>query len=154
MAIYGKFEPGTYHTRDLFRVVCETNDLRPVWAYKNAQKWGVDYETYLDKCKIECSCCQSPLNYGIGKNNLEDKLDINTPSTDHIIPQTVARSMGWTEEQINDISYLWIVCNRCNTLKNNSTAEDIHRYKAIIEHLEKVKHLLVDKDMSLHYNKL
>jgi hypothetical protein len=154
MAIYSKFEPGTYHSRDLFRVVCETNDLRPVWAYKNAQKWGVDYEPYLDKCKIECSCCQSPLNYGIGKNNLEDKLDINTPSTDHIVPQTVARAMGWTEEQINDISNLWIVCNRCNTLKNNSTAEDIHRYKAIIEHLEKVKHLLVDKDKSLHYNKL
>lgn len=144
MAIYGRFDPGTYHTRELYRVVCETNDLRPVWAYKNAQKWGVEYDPYLIKCKPECSCCNSRLNYGIGKNNLEDKLDIHTPSTDHIVPRSVAVSLGWTIEQINDISNLWIVCNRCNTLKNNSTADDIHRYKAIIDHLEKVKHLLVD----------
>jgi hypothetical protein len=88
-------------------------------------------------CGEICSCCDSRLNYGIGKNNIENKLDIHTPSTDHIVPQTVARARGWTEEQINDISNLWIICNRCNTLKNNSTIDDIHRYKAIVEHLEK-----------------
>jgi len=56
---------------------------------------------------------------------------VNTPSTDHIIP----RSEGGT----NDIENLWIICNRCNLLKNNSTAEDIHRYKAILEVLERNK---------------
>jgi 5-methylcytosine-specific restriction endonuclease McrA len=137
--LYGKYEPGTYHSRELYRIVCKTGDLRPVWAYKNANKWGVENEPFLQLCKETCSCCGSELNYGLGKNNIEDKLDVNTPSTDHIVSRDEAKKLGWTEEQINDISNLWIVCVRCNRLKNNSTAEDIHRYKAIIEVLERTK---------------
>ena len=142
--LYPKYEPGTYHSRDLYRKVCATNDLRPVWAHKNANKWGVDPMPFLDLCQPNCSCCGSSLDYGLGKNNVEDKLDINTPSTDHIVAQKVARILGWTEEQINDISNLWIVCMRCNRLKNDSTADDIHRYKAIIEVLERTKQILVE----------
>lgn len=127
--LYPKYDPGTYITRDLFRIVCETKDLRPVWAHKNAQKWGVDPAEFLKLCEPVCSCCGSKLDYGLGKNNT-DKLDIHTPSTDHKKP----RSMGGT----NDIDNLWIICNRCNLLKNNSTPEDIHRYKRILETLEKV----------------
>jgi len=128
--LYPKYDPGTYHSRDLYRVVCETRDLRPVWAHKNANKWGVDAEQFLKLCGDTCSCCGSELDYGLGHNNV-DKQDVNTPSTDHIIP----RSEGGT----NDIENLWIICNRCNLLKNNSTAEDIHRYKAILEVLERNK---------------
>lgn len=127
--LYDKYDPGTYLTRDLYRVVCETLDLRPVWAWKNSQKWGVDYDQFLSKCDQTCSCCGSPLDYGLGKNNI-NKEDVHTPSTDHIVP----RSMGGT----NDISNLWIICNRCNLLKNNSTPEDIHRYRRILETLEKI----------------
>jgi 5-methylcytosine-specific restriction endonuclease McrA len=128
--LYPKYDPGTYLTRELFRTVFETRDLRPVWAWKNAQKWSVDYDQFLAKCGEICACCGSPLDYGLGKNNT-DKLDINTPSTDHIVP----RSMGGT----NNIDNLWIVCNRCNTLKNNSTPDDIHRYGRILETLEMIK---------------
>lgn len=131
--LYPKYDPGTYITRDLFRVVCETKDLRPVWAHKNAQKWGVDAVEFLKLCEPVCSCCGSHLDYGLGKNNT-DKLDVHTPSTDHKKP----RSMGGT----NDISNLWVICNRCNLLKNNSTPEDIHRYKRILETLE-----LIDKQV-------
>jgi 5-methylcytosine-specific restriction endonuclease McrA len=127
--LYPKYDPATYHSRELYRVVCETKDLRPVWAHRNSQKWGADYAPFLELCKDTCSCCGSTLNYGLGKNNV-DKLDVHTPSTDHIKP----RSIGGT----NDISNLWIICNRCNTLKNNSTADDIHRYKAIVEVLERI----------------
>lgn len=126
--LYPKYDPGTYHSRDLYRVVCETRDLRPVWAHKNANKWGVDVEQFLRLCGDVCSCCGSELDYGLGYNNV-DKQDVNTPSTDHIVP----RSEGGT----NDIENLWIICNRCNLLKNNSTAEDIHRYKSILEVLER-----------------
>jgi hypothetical protein len=135
--IYNKFDPGTYHSRDLYRIVCQTGDLRPVWAYKNANKWNVDPELFLKLCGQTCACCGSILNYGLGKNNVK-KLDINTPSTDHIIAQTV------DESKINDIDNLWIICMRCNLLKNNSTAEDIHRYKSIVEVLERSK-IMVDK---------
>ena len=137
--LYKKYDPSTYHSRDLYRIVCRSGDLRPVWAYKNANKWGADNEPFLQLCGTNCSCCGSELNYGLGRNNIEDKLDVNTPSTDHIIARTVARMMGWTEIQINDISNLWIICMRCNRLKNDSTAEDIHRYKAIVEVLERTK---------------
>lgn len=140
--LYPKYDPGTYLTRDLFRVVCETRDLRPVWAWKNAQKWGVGYDEFLLKCKPECSCCDGSLDYGLGKNN-HTKLDVHTPSTDHIVSQKVAKLLGWTNEQINHISNLWIICNRCNRLKNDSTVEDIHRYKKIIQVLETVER--VDK---------
>ena len=129
--LYPKYDPGTYLTRELFRVVCETKDLRPVWAWKNSQKWSVDYEQFLAKCGNECACCGSPLDYGLGNNNI-DKQDINTPSTDHIVPRSLDGS------KTNDIDNLWIICNRCNLLKNNSTAEDIHRYRAILEVLEQV----------------
>jgi 5-methylcytosine-specific restriction endonuclease McrA len=142
--IYRKYDPGTYHSRDLYRIVCETNDLRPVWAYKNANKWSVEYKQFLKLCGIECSCCKSLLDYGLGKNNTKDKSDVNTPSTDHIVAQDTAKKLGWTNEQINDISNLWIICMRCNLLKNNSTAEDIHRYKAIVEVLEKTKSILTE----------
>jgi len=135
--LYPKYDPGTYITRDLFRVVCETQDLRPVWAHPNSQKWGVDYKEFLAKCKRTCSCCDSSLDYGLGKNNTS-KEDVHTPSTDHIVARKVALSLGWTEEQINHISNLWIICNRCNRLKNDSTAEDIHRYKRIVEVLERI----------------
>jgi 5-methylcytosine-specific restriction endonuclease McrA len=127
--LYPKYDPGTYITRDLFRVVCENNDLRPVWAHKNAQKWDVDYQSFLNLCGVTCACCGSELDYGLGKNNL-DKLDIHTPSTDHIVPRSIGGSL--------DIENLWIICNRCNTLKNNSTPDDIHRYQSILAVLARI----------------
>lgn len=127
--LYPKYEPGTYHTRELFRRVCETGDLRIVWAHKNAQKWGVDPEGFLEKCGTHCECCGSELDYGLGKNNTS-KADINTPSTDHIIPRSVDETLT------NSLDNLMIICNRCNTLKNNSTEEDIERHRAIAALLE------------------
>jgi len=129
MLLYPKYDPGTYITRDLYRKVCETKDLRYVWAHKNSQKWAVDYDSFLALCGETCACCGSQLDYGLGQNN-QDKSDVNTPSTDHINP----RSLGGT----NDIENLWIICNRCNLLKNNSTPDDIHRYKRILETLEQI----------------
>jgi 5-methylcytosine-specific restriction endonuclease McrA len=134
--LYPKYDPGTYITRALFRVVCETRDLRPVWAWKNSQKWSVDYELFLSKCQPTCSCCGSLLDYGLGKNN-KNKLDIHTPSTDHIIPRSLDNS------KTNNIDNLWIICNRCNILKNNSTPDDIHRYQKILETLNRIEKKLI-----------
>jgi len=142
MKIYSKYDPGTYHSRELYRKVCATGDLRPVWAYKNANKWGVDPDEYLKLCGETCACCGSFLDYGLGKNNVKDKPDIHTPSTDHIVAQKTAKLLEWTEEQVHDISNLWIICMRCNRLKNDSTADDIHRYKAIVEVLQRTKQII------------
>jgi 5-methylcytosine-specific restriction endonuclease McrA len=125
--LYPKFDPDTYHTRELYKIVCKTGDLRVVWAHKNALKWGVEYEPYLALCQKECSCCGSKLDYGIGKNN-KGKLDENTPSTDHKIPQS--------KGGVDSIDNFWIICNKCNILKNNATYEDIHRYENIVKMLK------------------
>lgn len=130
--LYDKFDPGTYLTRDLYRIVGQTGDLRPVWAHKNSQKWGVDPQAFLDLCGEKCACCGSYLDYGLGKNNTH-KLDINTPSTDHKVPRSL------DESRSGDITNLWVICNRCNLLKNNSTADDIHRYRSILAVLEQMQ---------------
>jgi len=127
MSLYPKYDPATYITRDLYRKVCETGNLRVVWAHANAQKWSVDYASFLELCKETCSCCGSVLDYGIGKNN-HAKTEESTPSTDHKIP----RSKGGT----NLLDNLWIICLKCNTLKNNATYEDIHRYENIVKMLK------------------
>jgi len=120
--LYPKYNPETYYSRDLFAVVCETGDLRPVWAKVNSQYWKVDYDEFLKLCKPTCNLCNSVLNYGLGFNN-SGKKDTETPSTDHIIPQ----SMGGQDS----IDNFWIICERCNRFKNNATKEDAKRFQAI-----------------------
>lgn len=128
--LYPKYNPETYYSRDLFAVVCETGDLRPVWAKVNSLNWKVEYEPYLALCEPNCSCCGSTLDYGLGENNTGKK-DYETPSTDHIIPQ----SYGGTDT----IENFWIICERCNRMKNNATYEDVERFKKIAQVLEETK---------------
>jgi len=129
-SLYPKYNPETYYSRDLFAVVCETNDLRPVWAKVNSVTWGVDYAPYLALCKTHCPCCGSELDYGLGKNN-HGKKDYATPSTDHIIPQSYGGE--------DSIENFWIICERCNRFKNNATYEDVERIKNIAKVLEETK---------------
>lgn len=118
----------TYHNRELYRKVKEDGDLKPIWAHKNAKKWGVEAEPFLTLCKDNCPLCGSLLDYGVGDNLLENRRDYQTPSTDHKKP----RSEGGD----NSIENFWIICMRCNTLKNNSTAQDLIRYENIVRFLK------------------
>lgn len=128
--LYPKYNPETYYSRDLFAVVCETGDLSPVWAKVNSLAWKVDYDQFLALCKPTCGCCGSKLDYGLGFNN-PGKKDYETPSTDHIIP----KSEGGTDS----IDNFWIICERCNRMKNNATHEDVERFKRIAQVLEETK---------------
>jgi len=126
--LYPKYDPDTYISRDLYRKVCETGDLRVVWAYSNAQKWKVDYEEFLALCGSTCLICSGELNYGLGKNN-NDKSSESTPSTHHIVPQSKGGK--------NSIENFAIICMRCNEILTNSTHKEIHRYVAIADFLQK-----------------
>ena len=75
-------------------------------------------------CGTCCANCGHKLDYGLGKNITEDKSLEATPSTDHIVPQ----SKGGPDA----IDNFWIICMRCNTLKNDATPEDIKRYEGIV----------------------
>lgn len=146
--LYPKYDPDTYVTRDLYRKVTETKDLRYVWAHINSQKWGANYDQFLAICHDGCACCGSKLDYGLGKNN-NNKKDDETPSTDHKIPQAVGKKLGWTEKQINDISNLWVICWRCNRIKSDAHGEkDLRRFESLASVLREVMiksgNLLVD----------
>jgi 5-methylcytosine-specific restriction endonuclease McrA len=128
--LFPKYLPGTYHSRDVFNRVVDTRDLRIPWAYKSALKWGVDAEQFLALCGPTCKCCNSTLDYGVGKNN-HGKKDINTPSTDHLIPQSGSGT--------NDLSNLWIICMRCNRMKSDATYDDIARLEGVLRILKETK---------------
>jgi 5-methylcytosine-specific restriction endonuclease McrA len=130
--LYKKYDPATYITRELYRKVCETGDLRYVWAHKNANKWSVEYDSFLKLCGEKCAICDEKLDYGLGKNNNDKNLE-NTPSTHHIIPQ----SKGG-QDKIENFS---IICMRCNEILTNSTHKEIHRYIKIAKFLEKYTEL-------------
>ena len=134
--VYPKYDPKTYVTRKLYRKVCETGDLRIVWAHKNSQKWSVDYEEFLQLCGKECCICSEELDYGLGKNNT-GKDSPNTPSTHHIIPQ----SKGGTDTIDNFV----IICLRCNEILTNSTHKETYRYLRCAEFLEKNRKLYEEK---------
>ena len=132
MTLYPKYDPGTYISRELYRQVCETGDLRIVWAHKNSNKWKVDYTDFLDLCGKECHICKEHLDYGLGKNN-QGKDNSNTPSTHHIIP----RSRGGKDELSNFV----IICMRCNEILTNSTDKEVKRYIGCARFLEEHKTL-------------
>jgi hypothetical protein len=128
--LYPKFNADTYINKQFFADVCRTGDLRPVWAKTNSVGWGVEYDPYLALCKTHCPCCSSELDYGLGKNN-HGKKDYATPSTDHIIPQ----SIGGT----NELANLWVICMRCNRMKNDATYDDIARLEGVLRVLKETK---------------
>ena len=119
--LYPKYNPETYLSRDLYAQVCATGDLRPVWAKSNSLNWGVEYEPFLVKCLTHCPCCGSKLNYGLGKNN-HGKKDFETPSTDHLVPQ----SIGGT----NDLSNGQVLCLICHKFTHSVKAKSANSEKA------------------------
>ena len=125
MKLYPKYDPKTYYSRDLYRKVCETNDLRIVWAKFLSNKKGLPYEEFLKLCTDSCPICESKLDYGLGKNN-HGKQDENTPSCDRIIPPP------WGDYVIDNVE---VICERCNRMKNDATKRDVIRYERIAERL-------------------
>lgn len=123
MKLYPKYDPKTYYSRELFRKVCESNDLRIVWAKFVSNKKGLPYEEFLKICNKTCDICDSNLDYGLGKNN-HGKLDENTPSCDRMIPPP------WGDYTMDNVK---VICERCNRMKNDATKRDVVRYEKIAE---------------------
>ena len=127
--LYPIYDSATYYSMDIFAEVVEKRDLRPVWAKKYSYKWGVEYAPFLQLCPKHCPVCENELDYGLGKNN-HGKLDINTPSTDH----KKSKHAGGTD----DIENLWVICERCNRMKNNANLDDVKRFRNLATILEEI----------------
>ena len=51
------------------------------------------------------------------------------PSVDHKVPRSIARALGWTDEQINSISNYVIISRQANQMKSNmSTLEELDAF--------------------------
>ena len=88
-------------------------------AFVGDSRKGINKIALLDKCKDNCPYCEHPLNYAkpgpLGGYNSKDKDHQSTlPSLDRINPKET-----YTTENAQ------VICNRCNTLKNNATVEEI-----------------------------
>ena len=88
-------------------------------AFVGDSRRGINKIALLDKCKDNCPYCEHPLNYAkpgpLGGYNSKDKDHQSTlPSLDRIKPDET-----YTTENAQ------VICNRCNTLKNNATVEEI-----------------------------
>ena len=88
-------------------------------AFVGDSRRGINKIALLDKCKDNCPYCEHPLNYAkpgpLGGYNSKDKEHQSTlPSLDRINPEKT-----YTTENAQ------VICNRCNTLKNNATVEEI-----------------------------
>ena len=110
------YDPDTHITQGLWRSLTKTRDLRVIWAYIQAQTWQVDYVEYLALCPSHCPCCKNELHYGLGRNKPKGgKRPQNTPSTDHIIPASLA-----PELEYGVIDNLQVICVKCNRFKNEA----------------------------------
>lgn len=109
----------TYCTRELFEEVTITEDLRKVWSYASLGRGGRKSTLVVDDiravCTDHCPICKNELDYGLGKNN-HNKEDYHTPSLDQRVPREAGGAYI--------VGNIWVICERCNRLKNSAHGEE------------------------------
>ena len=63
-------------------------------------------------------------NICVGCGDKLDLIDFSKNTIDHILPQSVLRKDGFTENQIHSIKNLQVLCIKCNSKKNNKIMEN------------------------------
>jgi hypothetical protein len=116
----------TYGDRETFRIFTEAlargesakSAMRHVWVGKNHRSRIVGRDALYSVCGTHCAnpACCNELDYSLGDNIKGKKASDNMPSLDHKIPTT----RGGTDTVDN----YQVLCNRCNTLKNDALGED------------------------------
>jgi hypothetical protein len=126
------FEDNTYYTINLFEHFCETRDYKYVTIfgyYKNKYNWTHDealemYNKSPDNWTDGLGVVRL-YDWGRGENKLKkgDDWDWHDPQLDHIVPRSRAKTMGWTDEQINHPSNFQVLPAFLNRILSNLTDE-------------------------------
>lgn len=127
--LYPYWDATTYCTRELYEEVTLTEDLRKVWSYASLGRGGRKETLTIDDikavCTDNCPICGNELDYGLGKNN-HIKGDSHTPSLDKLVPGEAGGKYI--------VGNIWVICERCNRLKNSAHGEeDARRLETIAQ---------------------
>lgn len=127
--LYPNMDANTYVNEKVYLDVSNTGDVVIPWAWKAAQRYGVDYKGMYDICEPYCALCDSgvELKYGLGFND-DGKTDKEQPNVEH----KIALANGGK----NVLSNMHITCESCNKLKGVAKKEDAPTLRAIADKLE------------------
>jgi hypothetical protein len=127
------FEDNTYYTMDIFREFCKVRDLKRVAIfgyYKNKYRWtDAEAEEMYAKAPDSWTDGLGVVRlYDWGKGENQIKLDHadeewHAPQLDHIVPKTRAKSLGWTQAQIDHPSNFQVLPAYLNRILSNLTDE-------------------------------
>lgn len=80
-------------------------------AKKRAKKSNVTFDLVVEdfKPRETCPCCGEHFGYDNDRHNKR-----TSPSIDRLNP-----AGGYTKDNC------WVICNRCNTIKNNATVDEL-----------------------------
>jgi hypothetical protein len=130
------YDSNTYGNEKLFEGFKASKDqnrfLKLLWAWQ--VDWPCNKVELAKICPDVCPIFGTPLDYGRGLNRVinplvETEESFFQPSVDHKVPRSIARDLGWTEEQINDISNYVIISRQANQMKSNmSTQEELDAF--------------------------
>ena len=130
------YDATTYGNEKLFEGFKDSRDqtrfLKLLWAWQ--VDWSCNKVELAKICPDVCPIFGTPLDYGRGLNRVINPLvetdeSFFQPSVDHKVPRSIARALGWTDEQINSISNYVIISRQANQMKSNmSTLEELDAF--------------------------
>jgi len=138
----------TYGSQSTFRKFVAALDkgephtvaMRHIWVGKNSRVKYVGHDALISICNEKCANprCGRILDYSLGGNiKGKRKAPDTQPSLDHIVPKSIAKELGWTEQQIECLENYQILCNPCNTAKNAMYgAEDAERLRGLADMID------------------
>jgi HNH endonuclease len=137
---YGDYETFRIFTEALARGETEDSALRHVWVGKNHRMRIVGRDALYSVCGTHCAnpACGNKLDYSLG-NNIKNgkKASENMPSLDHKIPTTRGGK--------DVVENYQVLCNRCNTLKNDAYgADDARRLRGLADMVDAFAQLVND----------
>lgn len=126
------FEDNTYYTMDLFEHFCEHRDYKYVAIfgyYKNKYNWTDDealimYNKTPDGWTDGLNVYRS-YDWGRGENKIKkgDDWEWHDPQLDHIVAKSRAKSLGWTQHQIDHPNNFQVLPAIINRILTNMTDE-------------------------------
>jgi hypothetical protein len=126
------YEDNTYYTWALFTHFSQNRDYKYIAIfgyYKNKYKWTDDeaqemYDKSPDGWTDGLGVYRF-YDWGKGENKIQcgDDWEWHEPQLDHIVPRSRAKSMGWTQKQIDHPSNFQVLPAFINRILSNLTDE-------------------------------